>query len=537
MSIGELLIPESFAALPINEVNGNEVVFSNLWESASPNIDVKRGALNALVVRPFSTLMAAGQQAFEDGRQQSSLTYLLSNNSDRISSLLDEMALNYRITRRAGTPANGRLRLVFRKPMSLAIGSGVHFDANGIDFSANDIYTASAIPALSNTSSAFEQIYKPMPDNSGYVYIDISVSANSPGSAGNLVRGTEVEVLDQPFLYFIRAYALETFTGGSDSESDDELINRMRYGISAKVLSSRINMKAALLETFPDIRDSSIIGAGDIEMVRDKMSVFPISIGGYADWYIASTRQLETITVITDKFEVVNTDNPDFPVYKMELNDSDISCIYYISNLAHSENDIPLEIIERRRWYDSESEVNIVNPEEAFFSAYQITEIRFIGPEDLQGVKVSALHMPLIKDIQDWVLQCGQAPIGTDILVRGAIPTKVLFSAELTVPTGSDVDFTLLKTIVSDYINVLPINGTLAVSRLVALLQNNLPAGSFISSPALFAVSYLPDGPSDMYSTNDILVLPWQQYTNRTSVFYSDPNDISFSRQFITERC
>jgi len=79
----------------------------------------------------------------------------------------------------------------------------------------------------------------------------------------------------------------------------------MIYGISAKVLSSRTNMHASLLETFPDIRGSSLIGAGDEEMTRDKHTVFPGATGGYADWYVATTRQLQTATYTLEHFRLL----------------------------------------------------------------------------------------------------------------------------------------------------------------------------------------------------------------------------------------
>jgi hypothetical protein len=61
-------------------------------------------------------------------------------------------------------------------------------------------------------------------------------------------------------------------------------------------------MRATLVEKFPDIRDSSVIGAGDLEMTRDKHTVFPGSTGGYTDWYVGTTRQLAHASWVLDTF-------------------------------------------------------------------------------------------------------------------------------------------------------------------------------------------------------------------------------------------
>jgi len=81
-----------------------------------------------------------------------------------------------------------------------------------------------------------------MPDGSGHVYVDVPVTAAQSGSLGNLTRGMDVSSLRGNIAYFVRAFAVETFVGGTDDESTHDLIQRMIHGISAKVLSSRINM-------------------------------------------------------------------------------------------------------------------------------------------------------------------------------------------------------------------------------------------------------------------------------------------------------
>jgi len=297
-------------------------------------------------------------------------------------------------------------------------------------------------------------------------------------------------------------------------------------------------MHASLLENFPDIRDSSVIGVGDIEMTRDQHTVFPGSTGGYVDWYIATTRQLQTATYEFTHFRKT-AELSDQSQYIIDLVEDQFPCLYWVSDIVDEATNELCFIYEQRKYLaegDADSP-RIHENEEAMFTAYQLTEVAFLGPHDLQSIKVSGTYMPQIKEIQDWVLRCGQAPVGLDVLVRGATPVTLQFSAVLSTPIGSAVDFTLLQGRVADYINAIPFDGVLAVSGLVALLHSSLPAGSFVSEPALFASLWLSPIPT-VFGVTDRLVLDQFLFgTNRTSILYCDAADVSFKHKFIDARC
>jgi hypothetical protein len=87
---------------------------------------------------------------------------------------------------------------------------------------------------------------------------------------------------------------------------------------------------------------------------------------------------------------------------------------------------------------------------------------------------------------------------------------------------------------VASHINRLPFNGLLTVSGLTSLLHNQIPSNCFISKPALFATTLLPDGTKAITQTEDVLTLSYPPFvSNRTSLFFCDPADVSFEVRYI----
>jgi len=386
----ELILPESFDRLRHADVSNAAVLLADLWGSSEPSIDVRAGALRALVVLPAASLFESARAAFRAAARHSNLADVLAGEGALDRLLLDQLAANYKVSRRQGAIASGRLRLEFSAPLSLTIGRTDVFEANGMLFVPDKTYTVSAGSPSDNLAV---ETFQPVPNTSGYVFVDIGVVAVTEGINGNLAKGTEVELVRKNLHRFVRAYVTETFTGGLDNESNHDLIQRMVHGISAKVLSFRTNMQASLLEVFPDIRDSSIIGAGDDEMTRDKHTVFPGSTGGYADWYVATTRQLQTATY---EFELSDPGvlawrqfSPH--EYGIYLTEADFPGLYWVTEILDAETNISCVITGQSKHSveDAVDSVRIFTDEEAMFSAYQMTEVCFTGQPDLRRIKVS----------------------------------------------------------------------------------------------------------------------------------------------------
>ena len=533
------LLPESFGSLSVENVQANRRLLRDLWSSAEPLLDIDRGALSSLVLTPAATLFEVGRETFRTARKSSSFTALLADSSEVAEAMLDELAKSYRVSRRTGTASSGRIRLFFREDLFILVGLSTTFQANGIEFRVRNVETLQPSEATPSTLPNYQNL-RAIQDGSGLFYADIEVFAQSNGVAANLTHGTELELANSSLSYFVRAVALETFTGGEDDETKESLIQRMVLGISAKVLSSRVNMRAALLEKFPEIRDSSIIGAGDSEMTRDKHTIFPGSTGGYADWYVGTTRQLLTTSCVLENPILLETRIDGTCVYTATLDDTNISCLYHVTNIQEADTAVFCEILEQHRSvrdsapYEVSNTPHIVTEEEGAFTAYQTTTVTFTTPSPVAKILIYGLHMPKIKEIQDWVLQCSQAPLGLDLVVKGAIPTIVKFSAVIYTASGETLDMTTLQNKVASHVNRLPFNGLLAISTLTTLLHQNLPAGSFVTKPVLLSMTYLPSGEIVNWQATDRLDINFGGYaTNRTTLFFCDPADVSFEQRYL----
>jgi hypothetical protein len=541
--LDDLIFADTFSELSADNVQTNARLLEVLWGSSAPQVDVRHGALHALVVRPAASLLEAAKQAFVTARDSGNLALLLSDTSERSRELLDIFSRNYNVTRRLGARASGSIRLIFEKNGYWTIGFTTQFLANGITFSSD---TIEQVGPAGRQNLSDERVFREMPDGSGYVFFDINVTAKENGSAGNLVRGTELSM--QPSLPgFVRAVALETFAGGEDDETNESLVQRMILGLSAKVLSSRVNMRAALSDRFPGVRDSSVIGAGDPEMTRDKHSVFPGSTGGYADWYVGTSRQLLTTECVTENVQVRYHSPEGWYGYAVYIDSDQVPCLYSVLS-AEDADTSEILTIERQGGFlrdglspsvsgvrENSNAPMIYNTEEGVFSAYSYIVLQVRSESALLSkVRIKASYMPDIAEIQNWVLASGQAPLGLDILVKAAIPTTIRFSAVLNTPAGETVDYIALQNLVANHINHIPFGGLLAVSGLLALLHQNLPAGSFVTIPALFGQTLLPTGETVFSQTSDRLVIDFPPYvSNRTTLFFCDPADISFEHRFI----
>ena len=536
--IDEAILPVSYAALSLENVRAAKQLLRDLWKSAEPELDIEHGALDALVLTPSAALLEVARETFRAARNSSSFTKLLENPDGANGAMLDELAKSYRVERRRGSSASGPIRLFFQEDLYRVIGLSTTFTANGVLFNLHHIETLLHSGDIPSTLPHYQNLRQSQ-DGSGLFYADVTVHARSTGTAANLVRGTELALHQSALSYFVRALALETFHGGGNDEDSESLVRRMILGVSAKVLSSRTNMRAALLDRFPDVRDSSVIGAGDPEMTRDKHTVFPASTGGYADWYVGTTRQLTQVACTCDSFLTHGQQADGTYLHTVLIDDSHISCLYHVTEIQDAETLALAEILSQRRTVGESTGMAARNApllhddEEGVFSAYQTTEVRFATRSPVEKIRIYGIHMPEIKAIQDWVLQSALAPIGLDVLVKAAIPTTIRFSAVLHTPSGETVDFLPLQTLIADHINHLPFDGLLAISELTTLLHRRLPSGSFVTRQALYALTYLPNGQVVLSQTGDRLTIDFPPFaSNRTTLFFCDPADVSFEHRY-----
>jgi len=121
-------------------------------------------------------------------------------------------------------------------------------------------------------------------------------------------------------------------------------------------------------------------------MTRDKHTVFPGATGGYVDWYVATAEQLQTATVTLEHFHEIEALPDGSVMYAIDLLEEHFPCLYWVTGIADAQHNTLCDIISQSKHTAgmSADSPKIYSDEEAMFTAYQLTEVRFTGPANIQ---------------------------------------------------------------------------------------------------------------------------------------------------------
>ena len=220
---------------------------------------------------------------------------------------LDKLAANYFIYRKSGSYSYGTVRFYL---------ANTQIANYKYDFSFPDIY----IPAgtqlttygdTNNPSLRFvtdESVIIPgstiksLPrDSSGYQYKDIACRSAVVGEEYNVGPSQIVTLLNISMNGIQMVTNLESFQNGSNEESDASLALRVGLAISGNNIGTKNGYLSYVLKQ-PQVIDAVVIGAGDPDMLRDKILVVDDGIiteckpGGCVDIYVrTNTESLHTV--------------------------------------------------------------------------------------------------------------------------------------------------------------------------------------------------------------------------------------------------
>ena len=260
-------------------VSQNQDSFSELVQERHPEVETIRGVFHDLISYFAGGVSGALNQTEIDLVQQSmSLAAIEANPLLADPALVDAVLSNYMISRKTGAAATGSVTIVVSADETVVISAGLILTSSGVQYQVDQAYTA--LPSSSTAAGAAERILQPLGD--GTFSFTVDATALSVGEGGNLSRGTLLTPASPPDNY-VTSYAATDFTGGTDTELNADLIDRLQLGIAAKVMQGRTNIEALIKEqvAFEDTLDYSTIGYGNAEMMRDQHGIFPVSSGGF----------------------------------------------------------------------------------------------------------------------------------------------------------------------------------------------------------------------------------------------------------------
>lgn len=519
-----------------------------LVQEEQPSADLRTGVLRGVLLLASAQHAAVNREEIDRVRRSSSLLAIEADPTLAVDDVVDRVISNYLISRQSGAQAVGEITIVVSKLSPVTIPSGALFEGGGRQFAANSSYVAKTTSSnvLSSTDRLLSQT------NDGNYSFNISVTAVTTGAAGLLTKDTSLTPVSQ-VINFVKAYATSDFTDGRDTETNAELIARVQQGLSAQTLSGRSDMAALLRANYPDVVNSSIIGYGDAEMLRDQHSVLPISFGGRVDWYVRTqslpqqvglTKTATLVQKTSDgfgiwQFSLARNDAPGFyDVMEIKFPGENVAGSFAITQEVRSNNLTPIQ---------GELLPDITTVAEGAFSRYQAAVVQFKDDQtntssltagsSTKDYSVTVRAMQNMASIQTTMASRTYRNYGGDVLIKAPVPCFVSLAFTLEAPAGAPIpDPYAIQSDLANYVNNLGFTGRLHASALLDLVHNRLSGKIAVSAIDMNGEILRPDGTVRRLRSSEVLIVPDESermVSARTVGFFLDPNNVLISARTV----
>lgn len=507
-----------------------------------PSLDFTEGVYRNILIRVAATFQVLNQELITQLQQSQSLLAVTENPELATDEVVDAILSNYRVTRKEGAKAAGTVVVVMSILRSVSIPESAVFTANGLEFVVTKPYVAVTDAASVLTD---QQRLITVRSNGTYSFT-VPVEAAEEGANYNLQISTRF-AMSPAIPGFIDAYALEDFSGGTGTESNEEIIARLNEAIVQKVMSGRVQIASLLSGQLATLRASSIVGFGDAEMLRDRHNMFGIATGGKSDLY-CRTDYLPLTVKVTREATLIDQEAG---TWQATILRDDAPGFYDISAIL-PENDDPdqgtLEKLSETRGLDMTPDDDedlsplVENIIEGAYSRYQTAVVRFKDTSgDLSELAVGAtrdydfylLAMTGIKNLQRYVMNRENRNPQADYLVRAPVPAFVTISLTIGYQGSEELpDTGPIKEAVANRVSGLDFQlGRLPASVIYDAVHDILPrTDAYVLSPIdMLTRIRQPDGEDVWLRSGDQIEIPddpANQVTQRTVIFYLDADDV-----------
>lgn len=420
---------------------------TDILSQSSPNLITKIGSvIRELIIRPTAYLMAWSTDNFLNTLATSSVMYLKTS-QETDNPIADMVASNYFVTRLQGTSARGILTLTLSQPV-LRIARGSQFTVGGATMITPEQYLITNSDT-SGTTSDFVYIKSiPYETTEGSYWIaNLPIVSAAPGKL-EIPVGSDVTI-DFSTSIIIQAELTSPVTGGSDVETDAELMARAEYNTAASGIGSYYGLQKKFAKAPVAVLSLSAIAGEDKPLFRSRYNNVNINPGGIVDCYVKTAKQ-----ATTDSFQVecslVNG------IYVGTLPALSILAVnsVIVGGTTLTSFDVSFE----------SSDPN-VPADGARLSTKQVTKISFTtGTGSTQTATVFCTYIPGIEALQKYIDDDAEHFIGQDTMVKGAVPVEITVSCGYSASTMlSDDQVTVLRQTITDYINSIPV-GTRSIN-------------------------------------------------------------------------
>jgi len=222
--------------------------------AADPTLDISGSStLSDLLITPGSLMM----EPFIKQLQFLLLNLGINDPQSMEPTELDAILGNFLKFRNPGTPSTGVVELFYTTPTSIDIPNGTLFtDTGGNTYATSKQYSISADAMAIN--SWLYPYYSTGP---------ISVSSTKTGLITEIGPNqiTTTDLKPAP----AKVTNPAGFSGGTDGETNLDFVLRVMDEVTTGSLGSAVGIQTTLVSSFPTIKNISIKGMGDTEMLRD----------------------------------------------------------------------------------------------------------------------------------------------------------------------------------------------------------------------------------------------------------------------------
>jgi hypothetical protein len=527
-----MAIDLDFENLSADEVEQSQVRLGAQIEEEVPGVKANKGVLHDLVIGMMGMILAGLEKAAGVQLRSASLAAVIEDPEAADPATVDALASNYNLSRSAAIQAEGTVRVVVTSPLPINLPTNIGFTSVGRRYATQTSYAirppGSAL--ITTTDRALTSI------GQGRYVFTVDVLADDAGISP--VKANDVLTPDATIANFVSAFADSDFSGGRSAESNAEILAKIPIAMAGKAAAGANGIANLIMSEFPDVLAVSVIGYGDEEMRRHH-ALFPGGSGSRYDIYV-KTALLPIVTAVT-RTATLMTNAGDSGVWQCGLGKDLAPGWYDVLSVLPADQDpatnVGVEPTTEVRAADATGDgfvPDLLTGEEAAYTPFQTASITFpdvIGTIGATADYVVRLrHMPLLRDVQDFVGGGGVRPKGSDIVVRAPVPCDVSIDMLITAPVGSSVDTGVIGQAVADWVNRLGFVGRLPATAIASSIADRLPAGAMVSRTWVYGTIRQPDqtivsagGPHELIVPNT----PEYGVTTNTVSFLADPVDIN----------
>ena len=248
-----------------SDVQRNVELLVSYLHSRSSNGNYSEGTiLHDLIVTPVASVMSLIEGEISSLERRLSLQRLSSEETESASDLIDQIASNFFIERKRGTKAQGIVTLRMSTNDAVVILPGTVFTKTmGVEFVYDE-----------PTNLVIEDLEAEVIDGeaTGFYYADVFVTATRDYIGSEMPPGTLESMTNSP-RNLDSIITRDTFGSAEGVEPNIFFINRIKGALNSRNFNTEKGIRTVLLDSVDSCKKVQVVGAGDVAMQRDLLSV------------------------------------------------------------------------------------------------------------------------------------------------------------------------------------------------------------------------------------------------------------------------